>query len=337
MVLLFCIVTLMNFYVFDRLTGLLWQSYGPVSLIYAVVLSSLIGASFLIRSSGGRDISIAFMTVTSIFSLEFSALTFLLIFELVNIITPLPRFPSGLGISVTVLSITIVSLVNARLISVRKVCLDFPENIRLAHISDLHLGTIHGRRYLRRLVDMTNARNPDIVAITGDMTSGAADPEPGLFDDLARLKARVFLVTGNHEYYEGPGEIMRLLPPNVEMLRDDLIEMPGYSIFGMDYTEEQGITSGRDVDISAAGPVIVLTHVPQFLKLPDYSIILSGHYHAGQVFPFNFLGHVFIRYFRGIYRKGRITLHVSSGSATWGPPMRFGSMNEIVILELGKG
>ena len=334
-IIVFSIVTLVNFYVFDRLTGLLWQNYPWISVIYALTLSILIGAGFMTRASTNKDIKLSFIAVTSIYGLEFSALAFLLIFELLNILFTLPQFLSGLAIVITVASIAIISVINAQLIAVRNIQINFPQKLRLAHLSDIHIGAIHGKKYLGKLVDLTNAQAPDIIAITGDIVSGASNPEPGLFDHLARLKGRVFLVTGNHEFYEGPEEIMKTLPPNVEVLRDAQIEMSGYSIFGMDYGEEQGIVGGREINIESNGPVIVLTHVPQFLPLPKDSIILAGHYHAGQVFPVNFIAPLIVKNLKGIQRKDGITLHVSPGSATWGPPMRFGSRNEITIIQLG--
>ena len=335
-ILMFSLVTLVNFYVFDRLTGLLWQNHPWISLVYGLALSFLIGAGFMLRSSTNKDIKLSFMTVTSIYALEFSALAFLLIFELINLLFTVSQFLSGLAIVSIVAAIAIVSIVNAQLISVRKINIDFPQNLRLAHLSDIHIGAIHGKKYLGKLVDITNAQNPDIIAITGDIVSGASEPVPGLFDHLARLKGRVFLVTGNHEFYEGPEAIMKTLPPNVEVLRDMRVQMSGYSIFGMDYGEEQGVVGSRNLDIKPNGPTIVLTHVPQFLKLPEQSIILAGHYHAGQIFPVNFVAPLVVKNLKGIHVKDGVTLHVSPGSATWGPPMRFGSRNEITILELGK-
>jgi len=334
-IMVFSLVTLINFYVFDRLTGLVWQNYPVISLIYALTMSTLIGASFTMRSSTNRDIKLSFMAITSIYGLEFSALAFLLIFELLNTIFIMPQFLSGLAIVLIVSTIAIVSTINAQLIAVKNIQVKFPTNLKLAHLSDIHIGAIHGKKYLGKLVDKTNEQNPDIIAITGDIVSGASNPEPGLFDHLARLKGRVFLVTGNHEFYEDPDEIIKTLPPNVEVLRDKQIQMTGYSIFGIDYGGEQGVTGGRNIDIKPNGPTIVLTHVPQFLPLPKDSIILAGHYHAGQIFPVNFAGYFFVKYFRGIYKENGVTLHVSPGSATWGPPMRFGSRNEITVLELG--
>jgi hypothetical protein len=143
------------------------------------------------------------------------------------------------------------------------------------------------------------------------------------------------MAPGNHEHYEGMQEILAALPKNIRVLRDEEIRMEGFSIFGLDFTEEQGVSGTRKLDKTFSVPTIVMAHVPQFLKLPEGSIILSGHYHAGQVFPLNWVGNLFIKYFWGIYRENGVTLYVSPGTATWGPPMRFGSRNEIALLELG--
>ncbi|MGZ7210005.1 MAG: metallophosphoesterase, partial [Methanobacterium sp.] len=64
---------------------------------------------------------------------------------------------------------------------------------------------------------------------------------------------------------------------------------------------------------------------------------ISGHTHKGQMFPINFLGRLFFTYFNGLYNYNDTKLYVSPGTGTWGPPMRFGSKNEITLIKLKKG
>ncbi len=325
-----------NFYVFYRLTGLLVVYDFWISLIYAVLLTGLLLVGFFLFTSHNRTVKMFFVGITTIYGLDFSALLFLFSFEMVNLLYPLPALQSGLVILFLIAAIAIISTVNSQVLAVKKVKIKFYSKLKAVLLSDLHIGIIHGKRYLSRVVDKVNDLEPDMVFITGDIVSGAPLDEKGLFDHLGRIKARTFMVTGNHEFYESVEAIQKLLEPtHVEILRDVKVDMGGYSVFGLDYSHEQGITGARKIEISGSQPVILLTHVPQLPQLPKGSIVLAGHYHAGQVFPVNFLGRFMVNYFTGLYEKDGVRLYVSPETATWGPPMRFGSRNEITLLELG--
>jgi predicted MPP superfamily phosphohydrolase len=333
--LLFVLVTLVNFYVFDRITEMLGISVLWVSVVYALLLSTLLAVGFTVRASAVKGFKVLFVTVTTIYGLEVMALFALIALWIVDFIIDLPELFMGYTVVLFVLIMATVSAVNALTVSVKTIRLRFPEKVRAVHLSDLHIGAVHGKSYLAKVVEKVNGLEPDVVLITGDMTSGAP-LEDDLFEGLGRLKGPSFMVTGNHEYYEGVEVIEGMLEgTGVRLLRDEKADMGGYTIFGLDYTGEQGISGSRDIEVQGDRPVILLTHVPQMVKLPKGSLILAGHYHAGQVFPLNFLGHLFLKYFRGIYVENGVTIHVSPGTATWGPPMRFGSRNEITLLELG--
>jgi hypothetical protein len=62
-------------------------------------------------------------------------------------------------------------------------------------------------------------------------------------------------------------------------------------------------------------------------------LVLSGHVHNGQVWPFTYLVGLFYPYLTGLHRRNDSFLNVSTGTGFWGPPMRLGSSNEIVVLE----
>ncbi|HET9156982.1 MAG TPA: metallophosphoesterase, partial [Myxococcaceae bacterium] len=85
--------------------------------------------------------------------------------------------------------------------------------LRIVQISDLHIGDRLGVDFLRRVVDRVNALHPDIVAITGDLVDGPADVVEQALKPLADLDAPhgVYFVTGNHEYYWGGREAVRMV------------------------------------------------------------------------------------------------------------------------------
>ena len=65
-------------------------------------------------------------------------------------------------------------------------------------------------------------------------------------------------------------------------------------------------------------------------------LMLSGHTHNGQIFPFNFFVRLQYKNIYGIYEKLKSKLYVSSGSGCWGPNMRLGTKNEIVDILISK-
>jgi predicted MPP superfamily phosphohydrolase len=81
---------------------------------------------------------------------------------------------------------------------------------------------------------------------------------------------------------------------------------------------------------------ILLSHVPNRLPIVEQagiSLLLCGHTHGGQIFPFNWLTRrVFGKFTYGLQRFGALQVYTSSGAGTWGPPMRVGTHPEIVLL-----
>lgn len=331
----FAIVVAVNFYTFDRLSGMLGLGCAWLSLGYALALAALLLVGFLVRTRSGRGTKLLFVAVTTAYGLEFAALFLLLPFEALDLIIGMPDREAGIAMAAFVAAVALVSAANAQMLRVRTLKLPFVRKLRVVQLSDIHIGAVHGKRYLAKVVGMVNALEPDLVLITGDTISGAVDARRSGLDGLAGLKAPAYLAPGNHEFYEGVDEMRAAIPKNVRILADEEVDMGGFSIFGLDFLDYQGVGGARILDRRFLKPVIAMAHVPQFLDLPPGSIILSGHYHAGQVFPFSFLGRLFVKLFWGVYRKDGVTLYVSPGTATWGPPMRFGSRNEITLLELG--
>ena len=90
-------------------------------------------------------------------------------------------------------------------------------------------------------------------------------------------------------------------------------------------------------DLDPSKPPIVLYHTPTELEATadaGVGLQLSGHTHAGQMLPFNYLVRLMFRYMNGIYKYKDTYLYVSPGTGTWGPPMRLGSRCEITALDL---
>ena len=224
----------------------------------------------------------------------------------------------------------------------------FWQNKKIVQISDLHLGHIHKKNFLEKIVEKTNDANPDLIAITGDLFDGMDGDLAPAIKPLNYLKASqgVFFVTGNHENYLGIEKTFSLLKKTkVTVLNDDAINIKGLQIVGLGcpaFDEKQDLNSLiASLDGYQAGlPTILLTHIPDKVsqtKKMGVNLQLSGHTHKGQLFPLGFLAKIaYGRYYYGLHQEGYFNIYTNSGLGTWGPPMRTSGSPEIVVIKLVK-
>ncbi|MCI5212214.1 MAG: metallophosphoesterase [Candidatus Electrothrix sp. ATG2] len=163
---------------------------------------------------------------------------------------------------------------------------------------------------------------------------------------MAELKARhgAFFVTGNHEYYSGVEKWL----PEIEQLGitvlnntrtviahgNEKIILAGVTDyqagqFGKEHTPDYEKTLGG---IAATSKVILLAHQPRAVEeAAPYGVdlVLSGHMHGGQIWPFRYLTPLQQPYLKGFYRQKNTLLYVNQGTGYWGPPMRVGTYKEI--------
>lgn len=216
----------------------------------------------------------------------------------------------------------------------------------IAQLSDVHIGPMLGRAWLERVVREVNALEPDAVAITGDLVDGPVSKLREHVAPLADLRAKhgVFFVTGNHEYYSGADSwIAELRRLGITVLRNERVELEeGIDIAGVDDWTAFGEGHGPDLDAALAGrdedrEVVLLAHQPRQIDEAasrGVGLMLSGHTHGGQIFPWNFFVRLQQPYVAGLVRHGDAQLYVSRGTGYWGPPLRVGAPPEITLLEL---
>ncbi|MFO8113047.1 MAG: metallophosphoesterase [Desulfosalsimonadaceae bacterium] len=242
------------------------------------------------------------------------------------------------------------------------------ENSKIVHLSDIHLGRVHGKKFAENLAQTVNRINPDIVLITGDILDGMGGKWHGdLALQLDNIKAGkgVFYVTGNHEGYIGERRALQLLEKtNMTILDNRLIEIDGLEILGISYPgihsmkEIAGLPEGGKKGNDAVR--ILLFHTPTSVLhqegdrldrhfhtywMPDISfscnrnlhvdLQLSGHTHHGQLFPANLVTRLLYRGFDyGLNKSGESWIYTTSGVGTWGPPMRTATISEIAVIRL---
>lgn len=210
--------------------------------------------------------------------------------------------------------------------------------VRLVQLSDVHIGS-RSRWFLKYLRWRVNRMDPHLVCITGDLID-----QPGLDElllgDLARFNAPIYYVTGNHERYEDFDAILlRLRNLGLHVLRGQRDDWEELSILGIDDADDpkqvkKGLSAIRLDDKRFN---ILLYHKP--LGLQDAAeagvdLMLSGHTHGGQIWPFHLAVKSHFRRHKGAFFHGDTQLYVSEGTGTWGPALRLFSQSEITLVEL---
>ena len=224
------------------------------------------------------------------------------------------------------------------------------EGIRIAHLSDLHVGTLTPRSWGLAWSEKANLRQPDLAVVTGDMVTSGTDFHEDVADVIGALRAKhgVFASMGNHDYFgEGEPLVSLLRARGVRVLRNEgaTVERGGAKLWvaAIDdtWTRRDDLTLAlRDRPPDAT--TVLLAHDPQrFDQAADAgaNLVLSGHTHGGQVaMPFVYralnLARLGYRYTVGFYRRGRAVLYVHPGLGTTGPPIRLGVAPEVTILVL---
>jgi predicted MPP superfamily phosphohydrolase len=225
------------------------------------------------------------------------------------------------------------------------------DGLRIAHLSDLHLGMpSRGTQAVRKAVEWVAGQDPDLVCLTGDLVTRRSGLER-LREHLTAL-APCFVVYGNHDLVSSRDPFSQHLEEKefvfadgVTVLSDSAaeIELRGrrVQIVGVDprtYMRRES-DPARLVD-PRADLRILLCHFPGVgRKVPPgvFEIILAGHLHAGQiVVPFPGgklrLAHLRSRDVEGVYRYGNTVLHVSPGIGTTFVPFRFFARPEVTEL-----
>jgi predicted MPP superfamily phosphohydrolase len=225
------------------------------------------------------------------------------------------------------------------------------DGLRIVQITDVHIGDTLDRRFLRRVVDQVNALKADVVAVTGDLIDGSVARLRDEVAALAELKASrgVFYVTGNHEYYHGAAawlaEVKRLgLTPlhnehRVLQEGDARLVIGGVpDLEGARFADSHAPRA--DVAFSGApdgAPRILLAHQPRFArhaKDQQVQLMLSGHTHGGQIFPFMFFVRLQQPVIAGFRELWGVPVYTSRGTGYWGPPFRVGPTSEITEITL---
>ena len=220
--------------------------------------------------------------------------------------------------------------------------------IRIAQISDVHLGIIVGEKRLGRILDQVKQATPDILVSTGDLVDGQTDDLSKLeqmFRDVHTRHGK-FAITGNHEFYAGLSRSLDFLQnAGFVVLRGEGVTLSDMmNIAGVD--DPAASRYGMTMDVSEKTLLeelpkgkftLLLKHRPVIddEASDHFDLQLSGHTHKGQIFPFNLLTMLFYPIRSGFHELDKNSrIYVSRGTGTWGPPVRFLSPPEVTVIDL---
>jgi predicted MPP superfamily phosphohydrolase len=221
------------------------------------------------------------------------------------------------------------------------------DRLTIAQISDVHLGLIVRCDRLVAILEKVHEAKPDIFLSTGDLVDAQIDHLPGLrelLQDINPIYGK-YAITGNHEYYAGLEKSIEFtVHSGFMMMRDEAKDIGPIIIAGVDDRTAAQMDLGRPApDRTVLGNldrkkfVLFLKHQPH--PDPDaiglFDLMLSGHTHQGQIWPFRYLAQRAHPLLAGRYDVGNgSVVYTSRGSGTWGPPIRFLAPPEVTIIEL---
>ena len=299
----------------------------------------------------------SFVNVFGGYVLLFIIFTFILlgILHIILIKSNLPLVLSGLGALAVSFIITTIGALTALSFVVKETEIKIPKlekELTVMLISDVHIGHHRGRDYLERIVEETNKCNPDLVLITGDLIDAEPAMLTGVLDPLSSFNAPVYFVEGNHETDVGLERALNIIRQHgVRIMQNEVIETHGIQLIGLEYMKADENTFDMhpsdktetiksvlaELSLQNDKPAILLHHSPigvQYVVAAGIDLMLSGHTHAGQIFPFSLIAKLSFPYLSGLYRQGKSKIFVSSGAGAYMIRMRLGSFNEINLLRL---
>ena len=229
---------------------------------------------------------------------------------------------------------------NAKNLSIKSINFTSPlikKSKKFVFISDIHIGS-NPPKTLLNIVKYIQKLKPEFVLIGGDLFDSSSFKIQDV-EVLKNLEFPIYFVTGNHEYYvkNHLSHLNNLHSLGVKILDNQSLQLDEINLIGISDNQS------RDQKISIFESLynknlfnLLLVHQPSiWQKVRDRAnLMLSGHTHNGQIFPFNLMVRLQFPEKYGRYSYLNNELYVSSGAATWGPKLRIGSNNEIVEINL---
>lgn len=337
--------------------GIMFNTIKPYWFMLVFAILTFIGMRGAMAISHTSSWLKILMFKTGIVWLAFFLFTVTMIFVYTIIGRFLPISERTAAIAIVFLAITfcIYGYYNAK--NYKNITVEIPiknlkEPITIYHLSDVHLGPFGNKERMESLVKDMNRIKPDAVFLNGDLVDGVEGVLSDDLNPLAKAKVPVYFITGNHDIYVGIKSVRdKLKTLGVEVLVNDIVNIKGTQFVGLNYLR----ADDKSIDVTAAfgdktmekllptlkldrnKPIIMVHHSPvgfKYMEEAGSDLLISGHTHAGQIFPFSLLAAMQFKYMKGLYNYKDMQIYVSQGVGTFGPPIRLGSSGEASIIKL---
>jgi len=228
------------------------------------------------------------------------------------------------------------------------------KEIRAVQLTDIHLGNSRGKKELERIVRITKELQPDIILNTGDLFDSKThfNGNDDVLDPFRTIDVPHYFVYGNHDEQVGLVQVLRRVKESgATLLMNSVAHYNDLQIAGLnnmaadsqsydihasnDSTTVQSVMKSLEIDPER--PLLVLHHRPEgitYMAETGADLLLAGHTHAGQMFPFTLIAKWMFGYNKGLYRYDEMQIYVSQGLGTFFSPIRFGTHSEITLLRL---
>ena len=222
-------------------------------------------------------------------------------------------------------------------------------SLSIVLLSDIHLGMTTSQHWLETVVNSVNQLEADIIVITGDLIDDDYHHVERFIPQMQRLKSRygTYAISGNHEVYRGienfhefaKASNILALDSRIQVI-DDLVNIVGLEDFFAGRNNKAEYEEKLKALLKQGNPDnlnLLLFHQPEHFQEAvglGIDLQLSGHTHGGQIPPLNFLIPLRYKYGKGLYTAKDSYIYTSTGTGTWGPPMRIFSVSEIVKINI---
>ena len=321
--------------------------------LFVVFILSLTVFSMIVHPIG-KPIYIFAGVAVSLFLFLIMSVAFTDLLNLIFKFTPQIRGLLSIGLAVL---LTIYGVWNAHSIKIKEMTIPISEltqEVRAIHITDVHLGNLWGKRQVNKIVEKIKNLNPDVIFNTGDMFDSKIHFRKGqdVLSAFRTLDIPHYFVYGNHDIQVGLQEVIEQMKnANAIVLSNEIVNFGELQIIGLNHmlADENTFDMHAQPDeetikcvmarlpIDKNRPTIVLHHSPngiEYMQKKGVDLLLAGHTHAGQIFPFTYIAKLMFGYNSGLYKYETTSIYVSEGTSTIFQPIRLGTRNEIALIRL---
>ncbi|MBN2663496.1 MAG: metallophosphoesterase [Bacteroidales bacterium] len=326
-----------------------------INIIVSVFVITVMIGTVTLRNTTGKFYSVFYKITATALGIMIYLISSTIFVELFHLFLKFEPIYFGLIVVFLTIILSIFGIFNAkftRFTSFSVLIKGIDAETKIAHLSDVHLGHFRGEKFLRKIVYKVNEKNPDFIVITGDLIDGKSGLKPENIKPLSEFKSPVFFVEGNHDNYANINILKQLLRQNnVTVLENEIRNCKNTQIVGLNHLPADEFSTNfhtkhkklsiksviSEMNIDKQKPAILLHHSPDGVKYADLAkidLFLSGHTHAGQLFPINLITKIMFKYNKGLNIYNDTKIFVSQGVGTTNPPMRVGTKSEIALITL---